>query len=405
MKVLLVHNYYQQPGGEDQVLASEAELLRAFGHEVVRFTMHNDVIEGMTRLTVARATVWNRDAHAALSDVVRRERPAVAHFHNTFPLISPAAYYAARAGGAAVVQTLHNYRLLCPAHTFLRDGRVCEDCLGKTVPWPSVMHACYRGSRAASATVAAMLTVHRLAGTWQHAVDRYIALTEFSREKFVQGGLPADRIVVKPNFIDFDPGVGAGNGDATGRYALFVGRLSQEKGIDTLLQAWQRLPIANKPILKIVGDGPLAGEVKCAAERDRAIQWLGRRAPAEVYPLVAAAAFLVLPSIWYEGQPRVLLEAFATGTPALASRLGSMPEVVSDGRTGLLFRAGDAEDLAQKVVEMLSDGARLQCMRRDARAAFERDYTASRNGPMINAIYASAVASSAKKHPRVERNR
>src|SRR5581483_9761958 len=185
----------------------------------------------------AARTVWSRPAYRVLRELLRAHRPAVAHFHNTFPLISPAAYYACRAERVPVVQTLHNFRLLCPNALFFRDGRVCEDCLGKAVPWPGVAHKCYRGSRSASAAVCTMLTVHRALGTWHTAVDRFIALTDASRRKFVAGGLPADKIAVKANFVDPDPGPGTG----AGGYGVFVGRLSAEKGVGTLLKAWQQL--------------------------------------------------------------------------------------------------------------------------------------------------------------------
>ncbi len=246
--MLLLHNRYQQPGGEDQVFAAEGNLLEAHGHQVLRYTRHNDQVTDQNPLALAGATVWNQAVYRELRTLIRRERPQVAHFHNTLPMISPAAYYAARAEGVPVVQTLHNYRLLCPNALFYRDGQVCEDCLGKAVPWPGVVHACYRESRASSGAVATMLTAHRAIGTWKKAVDMYVALTEFARQKFVQGGLPAEKIVVKPNFIEPDPGSGEGRG----HYALFVGRLSQEKGVDTLLAAWEQL--GEKVPLKIVGD-------------------------------------------------------------------------------------------------------------------------------------------------------
>src|SRR5262245_40071540 len=171
MRILLVHNFYQQAGGEDQVFADETKLLRDHGDAVEQFTVHNDAVQQMGRLALARRTVWNKDSYRALRDAVRAHHAEIVHFHNTFPLISPAGYKAAHDEGAAVVQTLHNYRLMCPTATFYRDGGVCEDCLGRSIPWPGIAHACYRDSRSASAVVAAMLTVHRARGTWQHAVD------------------------------------------------------------------------------------------------------------------------------------------------------------------------------------------------------------------------------------------
>ncbi len=196
MKIALVHNYYQQPGGEDEVFADEGALLEARGHQVVRYTAHNDRIAGMRAPVLAQVTVWNRAVYRELRAFIRKERPAVMHFQNTFPLISPASYYAARAEGVPVVQTLHNYRLLCPNALFFRDGHVCEDCLGKSIPWPGVAHACYRGSRTASGVVASMLSIHRALRTWTEMIDVYVVLSEFARQKFIEGGLPSEKIVV-----------------------------------------------------------------------------------------------------------------------------------------------------------------------------------------------------------------
>jgi len=385
MKVLLAHNFYQQPGGEDQVFADEGLLLESHGHEVIRYTVHNDAVESMGRLSLAARTIWNRQSYRELRDLVRRERPAVAHFQNTFPLISPSAYFAVRREGAAVVQELPNYRLLCPAAVLFREGRACEDCVGKAIAWRGVVHKCYRGNRGATAVVAAMTAVHRFAGTWENAVDAYITLTEEGREKFIAGGLPADKLRVKGNFVFPDPGIG----DGSGGYAVFVGRLSPEKGIDTLLEGWSRLQI---PLpLKVVGDGPLAAMVQAAAAKNPAIQWLGRQPPTEVLKIVGAAVFLLCPSKWSEtGGPKTVLESLAKGTPVIASRLGSMREVIDDGRTGLHFEPGNADDLADRVRAILMDRQRLEAMRIEARRDYESRFTAESNYAVLMQIYERA---------------
>jgi len=259
MNILMAHNYYQQAGGEDQVFADESQLLEQYGHHVHRLTMHNDQIDSTPQLKLLGQTIWNWDVYHELRSLIRQHQIQIVHFHNTFPLISPAAYYAAKAEKAVVVQTLHNYRLFCLNALFLRDGKVCEDCLDQPIPWSGIQHSCYRDNQAASAAVATMLTTHRLLQTWQQQVDTYIALTEFARNKLIQGGLPAAKVVIKPNFVDPDPGFGQGEGN----YALFVGRLSVEKGIDVLLTAWERL--GQKIPLKILGDGALAPQVSDAA--------------------------------------------------------------------------------------------------------------------------------------------
>jgi glycosyltransferase involved in cell wall biosynthesis len=385
VNVIVVHNFYQQPGGEDQVFADETALLESRGHRVIRYTVHNDAINQTHALTIAGRSIWNRAAHAELLNLVINERANIVHFHNTFPMLSPAVYDAARSGGAAVVQTLHNYRLMCPSAIFFRDGHVCEDCQGRSVPWPGVLHKCYRDSYAASAVSATMLAFHRARGTYRHDVDAYIALTEFARGKFVDAGLPVEKIIVKPNFVWPDPGVAGGGGG----YVLFVGRLSESKGLGTLLSAWKKLSAAIP--LKIMGDGELAPAVRDAAAGDSRIEWLGRRPLDEVYHRMGEAEALVFPSLWYEGLPKTIIESFAKGTPVIASRLGSMAELIADGRTGVHFTAGDSDDLAAAVGRLLADANRLQSMRLEARLEFEARYTADQNARMLSAVYDRAL--------------
>jgi len=295
-----------------------------------------------------------------------------------------------------VVQTLHNYRLLCPAAIFQRDGRVCEDCLGH-VPWRGVLHACYRDSRAATAAVALMLSVHRWLGTWSKMVDCYIALTEFARAKFIEGGLPAEKIVVKPNFVHPDPMAvnhqsSIANHKSPQGSALFVGRLSPEKGVRTLLAVWRRL--GNRIPLRVVGDGPLRVELEAEAVRHglSSVCFHGWLAPERTIEVIKVARFLVFPSESYETFGRVAVEAFACAVPVIASRLGAMQEIVEDGRTGLHFTPGDADDLAAKVEWAWTHPDEMQEMGRAARAEYEFKYTAERNYPMLMEIYERAIA-------------
>ena len=389
MEILIVHNYYQQAGGDVRVFNAEANLLEAQGHQVLRYIVHNNDIANINPMTLAGITVWNRTIYRELRQLLNQKKPQIVHFHNSFPLISPAAYYAVRAEGIPVVQTLHNYRLLCPNACFFRDGQVCEDCLGKFVPWPSVVHACYRGSRATTGTVAAMLTVHGVLQTWTEAVDIYIALTKFAQQKFIQGGLPTEKIVVKPNFVYPDPG----SGEGLGGYALFVGRLSPEKGTGTLLTAWEKL---NGLPLKIVGDGPLAPQVAKHVGRVPGVEWLGRKSLDEVYELMGNALMLILPSEWYETFGLVAVEAFAKGIPVIAANIGAVAELVESGRTGLKFRPGDPEDLASKVEWALTHPDMLARMRLEARSEFEAKYTAEQNYQMLMDIYEKVLGSSIK---------
>ena len=271
----------------------------------------------------------------------------------------------------------------------MRDGRVCEDCLGKAIAWPAVRHRCYRGSAAGSAVVAGMVAWHRLRKTWTRSVDLYYTLTDFARRKFIEGGFAAEKIAVKPNFVRSDPGMGTGDGG----YGVFVGRLSPEKGLDTLLAAWSLLAAdANAPPLKIVGDGPLAPAVAAAAAQNPRIQWLGARPLAETQSIIGQAKLLVMPSVWYETFGRTIIEAFAGGVPVIASNLGAMAELVADGRTGLCFEPGNAVDLAVKVRAIFGDPERLATMRRAARCEFEARYTAEANYRLLMRIYSQALA-------------
>lgn len=387
MRVLQVHESYQQPGGEDRVVAAEAALLRARGHEVAAHTVHNDEVDVLGRLALAGKTVWNRSAYRAVRRAVREHRTEVMHVHNTLPLLSPAVYHAAWAEGVSVVQTLHNYRLLCPAATLYRDGGVCEDCVGKPLAWPAVVHGCYRGSRAASGAVATMVATHRLLGTWSRRIDVFIALTEFARSRFVHGGLDEARLAVKPNFVD----VPAPEARRPGGYALFVGRLAPEKGLAVLLDAWRR--IGERLPLRIVGDGPLASEAERATRELPGVRWLGARSREEVLDAMRDAELLVFPSTWYEGFPVTLAEAFASGLPVLASELGSLAELVENGRTGLTFPPGDAEALADRVVWTLDHPRAVDAMRHAARETYERRYSPDANYRQLVAIYRRAQAS------------
>ena len=385
MNIIQCHNYYQIPGGEDAVVEDERALLASHGHRVTQFIRHNDEVKHISPARLAARTIWSRSAARALEALVRKEQADVVHFHNTMPQISPSAYYAARRAGAAVVQTLHNYRLLCPKGTFFRNNTICEQCAGKTVAWPAVRHACYRDSRPASAVLTVMGATHRLLRTYDRKVDAYIAASLFTREKMLANGLPGDRLHVKPNFIVEDPGIGTGDGG----YALFLGRLSPEKGLDTLIAAWDRM---ERPLpLKIVGSGPMEAEAEALAERHAHVQCLGWVGQPDLGEVIRRASVLVLPSLNYEGFPKVIVEAYAAGLPIVASRLGSMQDAVVEGQTGRLFKPGDGDELAQTVSALMSENVQLASMRKQARQQYESHYTAQVNYDQLTAIYNLAL--------------
>jgi glycosyltransferase involved in cell wall biosynthesis len=384
LKILQIHNFYQQPGGEDQVYAAEFDLLRRHGHTVRQYSTHNAEVQKMRALEVAWRTIWNSKTYREIREIIRAFRPDIVHSHNTFPIISPAVYYAAGREEVPVVQTLHNYRLICPAATLYRDGHVCEDCVSHFVPYDAVLHRCYRSNRAGSAVVASMLTAHRLARSWSKQVAAYIALTEFARTKLVQGGLPADKILVKPNFLAQDPDPGHGNGG----FALFVGRFSEEKGLRTLLKAWRQLP---EVPLTMVGDGPLSGFVRGEARELSNVVVPGYCERSQVLEYMRSAAFLVMPSEWYEGFPMTALEAMACGTPVIASDLGSLRELVVEDVNGAKFAAGNADQLALTVKRLLARSAASRELRERTRVHYEGQYTSERNYALLMQIYESIV--------------
>ena len=393
MKILIVHNSYQESGGEDVVFEQESRLLARNGHQVVTYERSNHELEAysnLQRVGMLKQIISAKDSNDDIRDILRTERPQLVHVHNTFMMISPSVYAVCQEAGVPVLQTLHNYRLLCPAAILYRDGHVCEECREHGL-LRSVCHGCYRDSRVATAAIALMLQVHRAQRTWHDSVNGYVALTEFAKQKFVESGLPADKIHVKPNFVDPDPG----ERSAAGNYAMFAGRLSEGKGVSTLLAAWDRLP---SPIpLLVIGDGPLRAALEANVKQKNMgqVTFRGRLDVSETRAAMKRAAFLIVPSVWYETFSLNIAEAFACGTPVICSKLGAMQENVIDHLTGLHFAAGDAEDLARKVGWAWTHPTELAVMGREARREYERRFTPERNYARLLEIYQQTVEAGA----------
>lgn len=396
MKILMVHDYYSIRGGEDSCFERETALLERNNVKVIGYSRKNtDEAAGSlswnSRLALGIRTIWSHSDYQALRRLISRERPDLMHVQNSFPLISPSAYYAARHEGIPVVQTLHNYRLICPSAVFMRDNKVCEDCAHKTLPWPAVLHSCYSHGRAATAVTSSMIGLHRILNTWRDVVDGYIAQSEFMRTKFIECGLPAAKIFLKPGFVYPDPGEARGSGD----YAIFVGRFSPEKGVDVLLKAWE---LTERPWpLKIVGEGPLEASIRAAASRIPGVEVLGRASGEVLHGLRRNALFQIVPSIWYEGAPLVILEAFAIGLPIVASRIGSLATMIEHGATGLHFEPGNAADLACQIDRMFRHPEELARMQNNARRDFLNKYTADGNFAALMNVYAKVIASSSAR--------
>ena len=371
MKIAFIHNAYRQRGGEDSVLQAEARLLKTAGHTVVQYLRDNNEISEyrpLQTLTLPLRSVWAWDSYRNLRIFLKKEKPDIAHCHNTFPLISPTAYYACRKTGIPVIQTLHNYRLVCPSATLFRDRHLCEACMGKTIPWNGVANACYRNSYAASAAVASLLGVHRALRTWKTKVNAFIAPSEFTKSKLVEGGLPGWKIFVKPNFVY--PNHNGGTGSAlNGEYALFIGRLVEEKGLRTMLRAWKLLE--NQIPLRIAGDGPLRKELEAMASDLPGVHFLGSISHEQVFETIRRARFLVFPSEWYEPFACTIVESFAFGVPVISSRLGAMKQTVQDHYSGLHFSPGDAGDLASKIAWAWAHPEQMSVMGRNAKNEYQ----------------------------------
>lgn len=390
MRVVIVHNHYQQAGGEDVAIQDDYGVLARHGHQVQLLEASNDHIRNLAeKARTALTAVYSPSSKRRMAAVLSEFKPDLVHVHNFFPVFSPSIYYACNEASVPVVQTLHNYRLICPSSILFRDGHVCEDCLSKVFAWPGVLHGCYRGSPLGTAAVAMMASVHRILRTYEDRVQVVIALTEFARQKLIQGGFPAQKLVVKPGFVDVDPGQGRGQGD----YVLFVGRLSREKGVEVLLKAWETLG-ARCP-LRIAGEGPLSDYVRRQQAALPGVEYLGYPTRAQVIDLMQQARALIFPSLWYEGLPRTILESFAAGTPVIASRLGSMESLVEPMQSGLHFAPGDAVDLVRQVDWMIDHPREWQLLRQHTRAVYEAKYSAEQNYAMLMEIYQSVL-----KRPR-----
>jgi glycosyltransferase involved in cell wall biosynthesis len=387
LRILLLHNRYQVRGGEDAAVDLECELLRGAGFTVDLLEASNDEIAGAAQMVqTALAVPYSFSARRLVSARIRTFHPDIVHVHNFFPALSPSVYDACRAARVPVVQTLHNYRLICANALLFRDGHSCTECLGRTLLAPAIRHGCYRGSKAGSAAVAAMIGVHRLRHTWADRVERFIVLTQFARQLFANyAHIPEAKIAVKPNSAP-DPGVGAG----AGGYALYIGRLSPEKGIETLLAAATEGDGLGMP-LKIAGSGPLQSmvEARCIPGR---LEYSGLQDAAGVRRLMLEARALLIPSLWYEGLPMVVPEAFGAGLPIIASRIGALETLVEDGGNGLLAEAGNARSIAQAVRRIAAGGDLEQGLRRRARATYEAVYHPSANLRALIGIYEQAVA-------------
>jgi len=390
MNILFIHNVYRQHGGEDTVLQSEIDLLSLKGHQADQANQQNNHIQTFAdKISVLKNVIYSHQSKRWMASQINLSKPDIIHVHNFFPLLTPSIYDACIEAGVPVVQTLHNYRTICPGALLMRDGKICEKCV-TGLPYQAVLHRCYRNSIPGSWAVARMVAYHRKKKTWKNKVDCFIVLTRFARNKFIEAGFPVEKIIVKPNFCEVPQMESKWFRKREG--ALFVGRLSQEKGLSTMLDAWHDLDIP----LRIAGGGPLFDNHH--GKHDGCIKLLGQIDNELVAEEMKKAAFLAMPSEWYEGFPMVLVESFAHGLPVVASRLGSMAEIVQDGITGLHFEPGNPQDLREKVQWMYNHPDACQQMGNNARKEYEQKYTPEKNYEMLIDIYQKTIENYEIRH-------
>jgi glycosyltransferase involved in cell wall biosynthesis len=389
MRILFAHNYYREQGGEDVSFHNEMDLLAQHGHQVDKYTRDNhEIHEGSIDATprLFRETSWSQKTVVDIREKIRKFQPQIVHVQNFFPLISPSIFSACRVERIPVVFSVRNYRLMCPNGLFFRDGHPCEDCLGKSFPYPGIFHACYRNSRLQTLAVAAMLGENNSRGTWQTGVDRFIALSHFASRKLEEGGLEVKKISVKSNYSN-DPGVVKEKGD----YAVFIGRISPEKGVNTLMRAWKHL----KQIpLKVIGKGSSQSQIIEQVSDLHKVELLGHLSYEQMLTILQKARLLICPSEWYETFGRVVIEAYSCGVPVVASRIGAIAELVDDQQTGLLFNPGDELDLASKLEWLWSHPAEMDRMGEFARKEYLQKYTPDVNYGQLMGIYQQVLDSS-----------
>ena len=384
MKILVAHNRYRYRGGEDTVVDAEVDLLRRNGHEVLVYLRDNEELTRMKNHHAALQTLWSHKAVADVTVLSEKFRPELIHSHNTCPLISPSLYSVATRLNVPVIQTLHNFRLICPQATLLRNGVQCEDCVGN-LPWRAIVHRCYRNSLPQSAVSSSMIMLHRLLRTWHTKVTRYIVLNQLCRDKFIAGGFPFDLLRIKPNFVD-----SANEPEWVHRSGgIFIGRLSEEKGLKVLAEALSQLPDCQ---IYVYGKGDLQNFVEATS----CFHYKGFHAADELQACLRQAAYLVIPSTGIESFGLVAIEAFAAGTPVIASAHGGLQEIVVHGKTGLLVESGNSEALARAIAFAEDHPAEMKIMGRAARQAYLSRYTPEINYRLLMTIYREAVESMAR---------
>ena len=389
LRILIAHNRYQQKGGEDIVVAAESGLLNSYGHEVTHLDIDNDHIQTtLTCITASIGSFYSPHSHRLMQQAIQQQQPDIVHVHNFFPTFTPSVFYACAQARVPVIHTLHNYRMICASAILFRDGHVCEECVSSRSPLPGIRHACYRSSHTGSAVVGLGVALHSHLRTWSDKVSAYIALNNFAAGKLGSYRLPPEKIFVKPNFT-----IDRGKGDGSGDYALFVGRLSPEKGLRTLIEADAVGDLGIEVV--ILGDGPMRDELFLAASRPGSrLIYKGFVEQSGIFDYMRSARVLLWPSLSYEGGSMVLIEALSFGLPVIGADLGHGASLIHHQETGLLFPASDHHALSATLAAYLHDPAAEQRMRQRAREHYLTTYTPEINYQRLIEIYRKTIDSS-----------
>ncbi|MEM8890428.1 MAG: glycosyltransferase family 4 protein [Bacteroidota bacterium] len=389
MRILLIHNYYLQKGGEDTVFRSETELLKSHGHEVEQLSFHNkDIDSAWGKISMFWKGLYNRKSYRLVEEKIAAFKPDIIHIHNLFYLASPSILYAARKMGVPVVMTLHNYRLICPSVYLYHKGRIYEDNIHKTFPVKAIFQKVWNNNLGLTALITLITSFHKYRNTWNKLIDGYIVFTEFAKSKFVGSSIkvPEKKFFIKPNFTE-DNGC---NLEHREDYYLFIGRLSEEKGMEVLLEA------ANKGNfrLEILGDGPFRDQVEALAAQNERVSYPGFLPKEEIVQKLKSCRALIFPSIWYEGMPMVILEALATGTPIIVSDLGNPGRMIEDRQSGLHFEPNNSESLLSKIAELDASPELQNKLVKGAREIYEKKYTPEENYETLLSVYENILQKS-----------
>ena len=379
MNILIIHNKYKISGGEESVVLNEEHLLKNHGQRVKIVYFNNAEISGVfQKIKVATGILYCNTSKKSLKTEIKNFSPDVIHVHNIFPKISPSIFFLANKLNIPIVQTIHNYRMICPSATLLFNGRVFEKSLDQSFAWSAIKHKVYRNSYLQTFILAFHNFFHNLIDTWKSKVSGFIFLTDFAKRKFIDSKLLLDenKLFIKPNFVE-DKGFNY----EREKHFLFVGRLSEEKGIDVLLESFSN----TEHIIRIIGTGPIESRVVKAAFVNPNIVYLGKQPSKRVIEEMKVCRALIFPSVRYEGMPMTILEAYSTGCPVIASNLGAMADLIVDGYNGLHFKVGDRLDLLEKL-DGLTDKMSL-----NARKSYLEQFTPEQNYKVLMSIYKRVI--------------